>query len=104
MPGGTIIGARGPHGDLAPKSELNDWFRKAYFDRFGTMPTYPSYKMAQALLGVKTAFDKAKSTKQDDVIKALKGAEFEGPSGKVSMAIAGGHQAIQDTAYGDLFL
>lgn len=100
MPNGTIIGARGPHGDLAPDSELNRWFRKAYFDRFGTLPTYPSYKMAQALLGVKTAADKAGSADQDAVIGALKGLEWEGPSGKVSMALANGHQAIQDTAYG----
>lgn len=100
MPDGTILGARGPHGDLAPKSELNDWFRKAYFDRFGTLPTYPSYKMVQALLGVKSAADKAGSTDQDAVIKALEGLEWEGPSGKVTMALANGHQAIQGTAYG----
>lgn len=100
MPDGTVIGARGPHGDLAPDSELNSWFRKAYFDRFGTLPTYPSYKMAQALLGVKAAADKAGSTDQDAVIGALRGLEWEGPSGKVSMALANGHQAIQGTAYG----
>ena len=100
MPDGTIIGARGPHGDLAPESELNTWFRKAYFDRFGTLPTYPSYKMAQALLGVKAAADKAGSSDQDAIIGALKGLEWEGPSGTVSMALANGHQAIQDTAYG----
>lgn len=100
MPDGTIIGARGPHGDLAPESELNTWFRKAYFDRFGTLPTYPSYKMAQALLGVKSASDKAGGVEQDAVIAALKGLEWEGPSGKVIMALANGHQAIQDTAYG----
>jgi len=100
MPDGTIIGARGPHGDLAPESELNTWFRKAYFDRFGTLPTYPSYKMAQALLGVKAAADKAGSSDQDAIIGSLKGLEWEGPSGTVSMALANGHQAIQDTAYG----
>ncbi len=100
MPDGTVIGARGPHGELAPASELNDWFRKAYFDRFGTFPTYPSYKMAQALLGVKAAADKAGSADQDAVIGALRGLEWEGPSGKVTMALANGHQAIQDTAYG----
>lgn len=100
MPDGTVIGARGPHGDLAPASELNDWFRNAYFDRFGTLPTYPSYKMAQALLGVKAAADKAGSAEQDAVIGALRGLSWDGPSGKVTMALANGHQAIQDTAYG----
>lgn len=100
MPDGTIIGARGPHGDLAPESELNTWFRDAYFDRFGTLPTYPAYKMAQALLGLKAAADQAGSVERDAVIEALRGLEWEGPSGMVSMALANGHQAIQDTAYG----
>jgi branched-chain amino acid transport system substrate-binding protein len=100
IPDGTVIGARGPHGELAPESELNSWFREAYFDRFGTLPTYPSYKMAQALLGVKTAADQAGSAEQEAVIGALQGLEWEGPSGHVSMALANGHQAIQDTAYG----
>ena len=105
MPDGTILGARGPHGDLAPKGALNDWFRKAYYDRFGTLPTYPSYKMALALLGVKTAFDKAVAAggnlhDQNAIMAALKGSEFTSPSGKVSMALSDGHQAIQDTAYG----
>lgn len=100
LPDGTVIGARGPHGDLAPGSELNDWFRKAYFDRFGTLPTYPSYKMAQALLGVKAAADKAGKADEASITAALKGLEWEGPSGMVKMALADGHQAIQDTAYG----
>lgn len=100
MPDGTIIGARGPHGDLAPESELNTWFRDAYFDRFGTLPTYPAYKMAQALLGLKAAADQAGNVERDAVIEALRGLEWEGPSGMVSMALANGHQAIQDTAYG----
>ncbi len=100
IPNGTIIGARGPHGDLAPESALNDWFRAAYQEKFGSLPTYPSYKMAQALLGLKSAADKAGSSAQADIISALAGLEWEGPSGTVSMALAGGHQAIQDTAYG----
>lgn len=100
MPDGTIIGARGPHGDLAAESELNTWFRAAYFDRFGTLPTYPSYKMAQALLALKSASDLAGSVDRDALIEALTGLEWEGPSGMVSMALANGHQAIQDTAYG----
>ena len=106
MPEGTVIGARGPHGNFAPDNALNQWFRKAYFDRFGTWPTYPSYKMAQALLGVKAAYEKAaKGTggampNTDQVIAALEHLEYEGPSGTVSMALANGHQAIQDTAYG----
>ncbi len=100
IPNGTIIGARGLHGILAPKNALNTWFRKAYFDRFGSWPTYPSYHMVQSILAVKAAADKAGSTEQNAIIAALKGSKFETPSGSVSMAISNGHQAIQDTAYG----
>jgi branched-chain amino acid transport system substrate-binding protein len=105
MPDGTIIGARGPHGVFAPDSSLNDWFRQQYFDRYGTWPTYPSYKMAQAILGVKTAYEKAAGgggalPDQEAVIAAFEGLEYEAPSGTVKMAIANGHQAIQDVAYG----
>ncbi len=100
IPDGTIIGARGPHGDLAPDSPLNQWFRAAFEERFGTAPTYPAYKMAQALLGVKAAADKAGAADQESIRTALTGLSWEGPSGQVSMALANGHQAIQDTAYG----
>ncbi|MDX1487388.1 MAG: ABC transporter substrate-binding protein [Acidiferrobacterales bacterium] len=101
MPDGTILGGRGPNGNYAPTNALNDWFRKQYFDRFATWPTYPSYKMAQAILGVKTAYEKAGSgASQEQVIKAFEHLEYDAPNGKVRMAISGGHQAIQDTAYG----
>ena len=59
IPNGVIIGARGPHGIFAPDNELNRWFRKAYSERFGAAPTYPSYKMVQAILGLKAAVEKA---------------------------------------------
>jgi len=104
MPDGTIIGARGSHGPFAPDSELNRWFRKTYFNRYGTWPTYPSYHMALALLGVKSAYEKAAGggslPDQEQVIEALTRHEWESPSGRTKMAIANGHQAIQDTAYG----
>ena len=28
IPDGVIIGARGPHGDLAPNTELANWFKE----------------------------------------------------------------------------
>ena len=59
IPDGTIIGARGPHGAFAPDNELNRWFRTAYQDRFVLSPNYPAYHMAQALLGLKSAYEKA---------------------------------------------
>lgn len=102
IPEGAIIGARGPHGPLAPATPLNEWFTVAYFNRYGMLPTYPAYKMAQALLGLKKAYDMTQTRRpaQEEVAAALTNLEFESPSGTVKMALAGGHQAIQDTAYG----
>jgi branched-chain amino acid transport system substrate-binding protein len=105
MPEGSIIGARGPHGLFAPDNELNRWFRKAYMDRYGAPPTYPSYKMVQAILGLKSAVEKAAAGKPEKpsdeaVIAAFEGLSFETPSGRVDMALGKGHQAIQPITYG----
>ena len=106
MPDNSIIGGRGPNGPLAPKSALNDWFQKIYTDRYGTPPTYPSYQMALAVLGLKVAWDKAQKEKggtkptTDEVAKAFEGIEYDGPSGHVKLALSNGHQGIQETAYG----
>jgi branched-chain amino acid transport system substrate-binding protein len=105
MPNGTIIGGRGPNGPLAPDSELNRWFKKIYIDRYGTPPTYPSYQMALAVLGLKVAWDKAQKAKgakptTDEVVAAFKGIEYDGPGGHVKLTLGDGHQGVQETAYG----
>jgi branched-chain amino acid transport system substrate-binding protein len=106
VPEGTVIGARGPFNVFAPDTELNKWFRKVYEERYAVAPSYPAYKMAQALLGLKAAFDKAqaansgKRPNQDQVIAAFENLTFEGPGGPVSMSLGKGHQAVQGTAYG----
>jgi branched-chain amino acid transport system substrate-binding protein len=105
MPDGTIIGARGPHGVFAPESALNTWFRTAYEERFGTAPTYPSYKMMQAILGLKSAMEKAAGGKdgipdKDATIAAFENLTFSTPSGEVRMTLGKGHQAVQPVAYG----
>jgi branched-chain amino acid transport system substrate-binding protein len=106
MPDGLLIGARGPHGPMAPDTELNRWFQKTYTDRFGTPATYPSYHMAQSILGLKAAWDKAAAAKNgaqpttDDVVAAFENLEFEGPSAKIRMVLGKGHQGISDIAYG----
>lgn len=105
LPDGTIIGGRGPHGDFAPSSALNDWFRSQYMERFNDVPNYASYKFAQAVLGVKTAYEKAAAAAggfptTEQVIDAFEHLEYSGPSGPVKMALGNGHQAIQDNAIG----
>ena len=106
IPDGTIIGARGPHGVLAHDSELNRWFRKNYQDRYGVPATYPAYHMAQGVLGLKAAYDKAaektggKRPSKDDVIAAFEHLEFPAVSTTIRMVLGKGHQAISDIAYG----
>ncbi len=106
VPEGTVIGARGPFDMFAPDTELNKWFRKAYEDRYSVAPSYPAYKMAQAILGVKAAYEKAqaanngKRPSQEQIIAAFENLSFEAPGGKVDMTLGKGHQAVQGTAYG----
>ena len=105
IPEGTVIGARGPHGVLAPENELNDWFRGVYQDRFALPPIYPSYKMAMAILGVKAAYEKAAEGSdglpdKEAVIDAFEHLEFETPSGLVQMTLGNGHQAVMNAPVG----
>jgi branched-chain amino acid transport system substrate-binding protein len=106
IPDGTVLGARGPFGPYAPNNAYNKWFLNGYVAKFKDQPNYASYQMAQAILGVKLAWEKAqdanggKRPTNEQVAAALKGSTFEGPGGTVRMAIGKGHQAIMETAYG----
>ncbi len=106
IPDGTIMGARGPFGPYAPDNELNRWFFKEFMDRYQVRPNYASYQMAQAILGVKAAWEKAqaaiggKRPNNEEVAAALANSTFEGPGGTVKMVIGKGQQAIMETVYG----
>lgn len=106
IPDGTVLGARGPFGPYAPDNAYSRWFSKEFQERYQVKPTYPSYQMAQAILGVKAAWEKAqaanggKRPSNEQVAAALENSTFEGPGGTVKMAIGKGHQAIMETAYG----
>jgi len=105
IPDGTMIGARGPHGAYAPDNELNRFYRTIYQDRFVLSPNYPAYHMAQSILGLKSAYEKAQGAgtaapTPDQVIAAFEGITFETPSGTIKMALGKGHQAIEETVYG----
>lgn len=103
LPDGSIVGARGPFGRFAPNGELADWFRQAYAAKFGVEPPYPAWKMAQAIFGLKAAWEKAGAgADKAAAVAAFKGLEFEAPSGTVKMAIGKGHQSIQSIAYGKI--
>jgi branched-chain amino acid transport system substrate-binding protein len=106
LPDGAMIGARGPHTFFAHDSELNSWFKKAYLERFKEEAIYPADDMAQSVLGLKAAWEKAQAKKggarptTEEVIAAFEGIDIKTPSTTVRMALGNGHQGISDTAFG----
>ncbi len=105
IPDGTIIGARGPFGPFAPDNELNRWYKTNFQERYGVPPNYAAYKATNALLGLKTAFEKAQKAgaqnpNQDQIIAAFENLSFEGVGGTVRMALGKGHQAVMENAIG----
>jgi len=105
-PDGLIIGARGAYGLMSPKSALNDWWWKLYSDAYNVYPVQAPYRMAQSLLGLKLAVEKAmaanggKKPNHEQLAAALKGMEWDSPAGRIHMALGDGHQAVQETAIG----
>lgn len=105
IPEGTILSSRGPFSIFAPENELGEWFESSYRERFGNMPTFPAWKMAQAIMGVKAAYEKAgEGADGEAAAAAMENLEFEAPSGTVRMANGKGHQAIQGVGYGTYVL
>ncbi len=125
IPDGTIVGARGINGVFAPDSALKRWLVDLYKAKAGIEPNYPAYSVANALLGVKAAWERAAAKKvssaipmganknvkeemekayapptQEEVIAMFEKLSFDTPSGKVQMSLGKGHQAVTGTAYG----
>src|SRR6202035_4978054 len=104
MPDGTIIGARGAYGLMSQQSPLNDWLFKGYEAANGVYPVQAAYRMTQAILGLKSAVEKAmaknggKKPSTDELIAAMTGLEWQSPGGLIQMKLADGHQAIQQIA------
>lgn len=110
VPEGAIIGGRAGYGVMARDTELNRWLRKSYKERYDREPTYPAYEMAQSVLLLKVAADKAqkdnggKSPNMDQISAAMVGIEYEAFGTHIKMAIANGHQGVSEAAYGQFHL
>ena len=107
LPDGTIIGGRGPYGPFAARSRSMTGSARSIIDRYDTPPTYPAYQMAQSLLGLKTAYEKAAKSgqaapDQEAVIAAFEHLKFQGIGTTIDMALGKGHQGITEIAYGTL--
>ena len=72
---------------------------------FGTPPTFPAYMMAQAILGLKTAFESAQTEDTypdtEAVVDSFSFLKYTAIGTTVNMALGNGHQAITGTAYGE---
>lgn len=106
IPDGTIIGARGPYGVLAPDTPINRWFREKFIDRYNVPPNYTAYQMANSIMAAKLGYEKAmaanggKKPTSEQIAAAIRGMEYEGPGGVHKFALSNGHQAVSETAYG----
>uniref|UniRef100_UPI0040479F00 ABC transporter substrate-binding protein n=1 Tax=Limnohabitans sp. TaxID=1907725 RepID=UPI0040479F00 len=106
MPDGVILGARGAYGLMSPDTPLNRWWFKLYEDREKVIPVQAPYRMAQGLMGLKLAVEKAmaanggKKPNHEQLAAAMRGLSWESPAGMIRMVNSKGHQAIQDTAIG----
>ena len=106
MPNGAIIGARGAYGLMSPQTPLNEWFFNGYQAQRGVYPVQAAYRLAQGLLGLKAAIEKAmvtnggKKPSPEDLAAALENLEWDSPGGLIQMKIGNGHQAIQPIAIG----
>ncbi len=106
MPEGVIVGARGAYGFMAPETELNKWWFDNYKKTYDVFPVQAPYRMAQALLGLKAAVEKAmeanggKKPTDEELAAALKGLSWESPGGRIEMVLGNGHQAIQPIGFG----
>jgi len=108
MPDGIFVGARGMNGLAAHarSTPLTDVLWDAYEKEYGVFPVQAPFRMWQAILGLKVAVEKAmdanggKKPNSDELAAAMKGLEWEAPSGKIQMVLGDGHQAIQPNAIG----
>lgn len=106
VPDGTVLGARGAYGILSAKNPLNTWFQGVYQQATGVPPVQASYRITQALMGLKLAVEKAmpvsggKKPSAEQIAAALRDSSWNTPGGEIKMALGNGQQAIQGTAIG----
>ena len=107
VPAGVIAGARGDHYFLHPDTK-DEPKHKAFVDKFraktGAYPIYPTYHMAQALVGLKAGYEKAiqanggKWPSTEQVADAMRTLEFRAFGHPVRMRADG--QGLEDQLLG----
>lgn len=94
LPEGVIAGVLGDGywlSETAQQKEENLEFAEAYHERYGEYPVFPSYKMANTILVMKAAYEKALEQgngawpSREDIAAALEGIELETLTGDVKL-------------------
>lgn len=106
LPKGVAFSGRGYHLQFPDpyKHPENYAFIKSYKEKFGKLPDYQGHYMAQAILALKTAFEKASKVKggewptTEEVILEMEDLAYETPRGPVF--IREDHQAVHDSMWG----
>jgi branched-chain amino acid transport system substrate-binding protein len=107
MPEGVAVGARGHHWyeHTDPKTApLLKSFVDGYRVRTGRVPNYPAFHMAQAVYGIKAAYEKALSSSggkwpdTDALVKAFEDLTFDSPNGPIT--VRADHQAVEAALFG----
>lgn len=107
VPAGVIAGARGDHYFLHPETK-DEPKHKAFVEKFrtktGAYPIYPTYHMAQALIGLKAGYEKAiqanggKWPSTEQVADAMRTIEFRAFGHPIRMRADG--QGLEDQLLG----
>lgn len=107
MPEGVIVGARGEHYWAHPETK-DDPAHKDFVAKFraktGAYPIYPTYHMAQALVGLKTGYEAAvkaaggKWPSPEQVAEAMRKMEFKAYGRPIKMREDG--QGLEDQLLG----
>jgi branched-chain amino acid transport system substrate-binding protein len=106
VPPGIAMSGRGRY-LLSPdpaRDELNRQFIADYTARYGEIPVYPAYRMAQAIYGLKAAWEAAIQARRgawpstEDVIAAFHDLSYRTPSGLVTTQA--NHDSRQDAVFG----
>ncbi|MDQ0314375.1 ABC transporter substrate-binding protein [Amorphus orientalis] len=106
LPDGVIVGVLGDGWWMSPDAQANEEtkaFVAAYKEKFGEYPVFPAMKMANTILAVKAAYEKAIEASdgwptRDDLRDALEGLQVDNLTGSVT--IREDHDGLVDQVVG----
>lgn len=104
LPEGVIVGVLGDGWWLSPTSQANQAtkdFVKAYRDRYGEYPVFPSFKMANSIIALEKVLEKAAASgrpTRDSLVAALDGLDIKTYTG--SLRLRPDHDGLVDQIVG----